>query len=81
LAATPPGIILQRVNGEVTFADGVVSSAVFNFSGQAVTRRALIVYEEKLREMKQVQKVSSPSSNLLERSNPAFQFSAELTSH
>lgn len=79
-ALAPPGVTLHRLGGDVTFVEGAVSSTVLNFGGQAVSRSALIVYEEKLRGMKQVQEVSSPTSNLLERSNPVFQFSLTLTS-
>lgn len=76
--ATPPGVTLHRLGGDITFVEGARSSAVLNFGGQAVARSALIIYEEKVRQMKHVQDVTSPASNLLERSNPLFQFSVVL---
>jgi Tfp pilus assembly protein PilN len=73
-ATTPPGVTLSRLGGDVVFADGVVASGTLNFAGQAATRNALTIYEERLRSLPGVRQVNSPTSNLLERTNPLFQF-------
>lgn len=78
-ATTPPGITFHRMSGSLTFTEGVVVSGGLSFSGQAVTRSTLTFYEsERLRVADWVKQVDSPTSNLLERNNPLFQFSVIL---
>lgn len=78
-AITPPGITLHRLSGSLTFTEGVITAAGLNFSGQAVARSTLTFYEsERLRAADWVARVDSPTSNLLERNNPLFQFNVVL---
>lgn len=78
-AITPTGITLNRMNGQLVFTDGAVTNGTFNFGGQAVTRTSLTTYEDRLKGMKRVVQVDSPTSNLLERTNPPFQFNVTLS--
>lgn len=77
-AITPPGITLSHLDGALTFVDGEITAGGLTFGGQAVTRNSLKVYEEKMKGLAGVQQVNSPTSNLLERNNPSFQFSLVL---
>ncbi len=78
-AITPPGITLHRLSGSLTFTEGVITTAGLSFSGQAITRSTLTFYEsERLRAAEWIKQVDSPTSNLLERNNPLFQFSLIL---
>jgi hypothetical protein len=78
-AATPPGVTLHRMNGGLIFAAGELESGELVLSGQAAARPLLITYEGQLRNLKHVVTVNSPTSNLLERTNPPFQFSLTLS--
>ncbi len=78
-AITPPGITFHRMSGSLTFTDGAVTAGGLNFSGQAAARSTLTFYEsDRLRAAKWVKQVDSPTTNLLERNNPFFQFSVIL---
>ena len=71
---TPPGITLNRLGGAAIFGEGVVTSGTLTFMGQAITRTSLTVYEDRLKTLPGVTQVNAPASNLLERTNPTFQF-------
>lgn len=74
LRALPPGTKIQQLGADV----GIESR--LSFTGQAVARSALVVIEERLKELAWAQSVRAPHANLLERTNPQFTFDVTLRS-
>lgn len=75
LAATLPGVTVHQLSGKLGLEEGAVNSGTLSLSGGAITRGTLIKYEEKLRNLTWAREVTAPSSNLLERTSPTWQFS------
>lgn len=67
----PPGTHIQTFGGKLT-PTGLA------FSGQAISRSALVVLEDRLKQLPWVKQVKAPNSNLLQRSNPTFSFEVLL---
>lgn len=74
LAATLPGVTVHQLSGKLGLEEGAVNSGTLSFSGGAITRGTLIKYEEQLRSLPWAREVTAPSSNLLERTSPTWQF-------
>src|SRR3989344_422484 len=68
----PPGSRIQALSADLSPAPRLT------FSGQAVSRSALVVLEDRLKKLPWVKMVEAPNSNLLQRSNPGFSFDVFL---
>lgn len=78
VGVVPPGVQIHTLAGRTVFAEGAVSSAQISFKGQAITRSTLVIYEERLKALESVISLTSPTSNLLERNNPTFEFDIDI---
>ncbi|MBI3255751.1 MAG: hypothetical protein HYZ63_02160 [Candidatus Andersenbacteria bacterium] len=70
----PPGTRIQNLGGKI------LPAPQLSFSGQAVSRSALVVLEDRLKQLPWVSQVKAPNSNLLQRANPSFGFEVNLVS-
>jgi Tfp pilus assembly protein PilN len=68
----PPGTRVQSLEGSIT------PNPRLTFSGQAISRSALVVLEDRLKQLPWVSQVEAPNSNLLQRANPLFMFDVVL---
>jgi len=76
--AVPAGISLNDAGGTLTVENGDIDSAVMTVSGRAATRSTLVIFQEKLKSLSIVQEVESPTTNLLERTNPPFEMTVRF---
>lgn len=68
LAVIPKGITIQSMKG------ASAEKATITFAGQAATRNALIILEQKLKTIPWATSVDAPNSNLIDRTNAPFEF-------
>lgn len=68
----PPGTRIQSLGGKTT------PTPQISFAGQAISRSALVVLEDRLKQLPWVASVKAPNSNLLQRVNPIFAFDVGL---
>lgn len=73
-ATMPPGTQINAMTADL------IPQPKISFSGVAVSRSSLVVLEERLRALPWVAEVKAPSSNLLQRNNPAYLFDVFLKS-
>lgn len=73
-AVVPPGVTIRQVEAKVEMDKRAMKSAKLVLKGNAVTRSTLTVFEGRLRSLPIVGGVNSPTTNLLERNNPTYQF-------
>lgn len=73
-SSMPPGTKINQLNGAVT------TETKLSFSGQALSRSALVVLQDRLQNLPWVKSVSAPNSNLLERINPTYGFDVIIKS-
>ncbi len=65
---TPGGVHIQNIRG-----DGNEKPSL-SFSGQAATRNALIILEQRLKGISWAAAVDAPNSNLIDRTNAPYEF-------
>lgn len=68
----PPGTKMSSISGEANVITKI------SFSGQAFSRSALVVLQDRLQNLPWVKEVQAPNSNLLERVNPTYTFDVIL---
>ncbi len=71
LSEVPPGTTINILTADTT-------SGMVTFSGEALTRNSLVVFEERLSQLEWVASVAAPRQNLLQRSNPEYSFELKL---
>lgn len=71
LTVVPPGTTINSLSMDTTSGQVV-------FSGEALTRNALVVFEERLSQLDWVETVTAPRRNLLQKSNPEYSFELKL---
>lgn len=72
VSTMPPGTHITRIGGDIQPEEKL------SFSGQAVSRSALVVLEDRLKHLAWVKSVNAPNSNLLQRTNPVYAFDVLL---
>lgn len=68
LTGIPGGIRIHALRGQGE------DKPTLSFSGQAATRNALTVLEQRLKSISWVQSVDAPNSNLIDRTNAPYEF-------
>lgn len=71
LSEVPPGTIINSLSADST-------SGLVNFSGTALTRNSLVVFEERLSQLDWVETITASRQNLLQKSNPEYTFELKL---
>lgn len=71
LAEVPPGTTINTLSADTT-------SGKVNFAGEALSRNALVVFEERLGQLEWVGSVTAPRQNLLQKDNPEYSFEIQL---
>lgn len=74
IAVVPPGVTIEETQASVEFDKKNIKAAKLVIKGRAITRSTLTVFEGRLRALSIVGAVKSPTTNLLERNNPGYQF-------
>jgi len=69
----PPGTTMDTFTADTNLSE-------VEFAGRALTRNALVVFEERLNQLSWVAGVTAPRRNLLQRSNPDYSFNIQLDS-
>lgn len=72
LAVIPGGIRIHTLRGQGE------DKPALSFSGQAATRNALTVLEQRLKSISWAQSVDAPNSNLIDRTNAPYEFILSL---
>lgn len=78
LKAVPAGVAIETASAVAVMKNNVPQSATLILKGRAVTRSTLTVMESKLRSLPNVAQVQSPTTNLLDRNNPSFEFNLSI---
>lgn len=73
LKLTPSQVTVEEITVTTKDEAGVISSAWITLRGHAINRNALTIFERQLRAQAGVVDVQSPTSNLLERTNPPYE--------
>lgn len=71
LDEVPPGTTIATLSADTTSGQVI-------FSGEALSRNALVVFEERLNQLDWVGTVTAPRQNLLQKSNPEYSFELKL---
>lgn len=71
LEAIPPGTIINSLTGDSRVG-------IFEFSGTALTRGALVVFEERLGQLSWAKSIAAPRQNFLKKNNPDYTFEIRL---
>lgn len=66
-----PGTTIDSLTGDARVG-------IFEFSGTALTRNALVVFEERLGQLSWVESVAAPRRNFLKKDNPEYTFELRL---
>ncbi len=72
LGSIPGGVHIQAIRATTGDAPSL------SFSGQAATRNALIILEQRLKGISWASSVSAPNSNLIDRTNAPYEFIISL---
>jgi hypothetical protein len=78
LAALPPGVNLHDMIGNAQYESTGGAAPSLVITGHAASRSVLTVLGDRLRQLKNVTGVISPTSDLLERENPDFRFEIQF---
>ena len=68
LATIPGGVHIERISGKGN------EKPTISFSGEAATRNALIILEQRLQGLTWADSVDAPNSNLIDRTNAPYEF-------
>ncbi|MDP3997950.1 MAG: hypothetical protein U1C49_01305 [Candidatus Andersenbacteria bacterium] len=78
LPVVPPGVTLSDITATTIIENDEIFTPSLTVGGQAESRSTLTVLEGRIKALESVASVNSPTTNLLERSNPVFQFNINL---
>jgi hypothetical protein len=71
LEVIPPGTTISSLTGDARVG-------IFEFSGTAITRSALVIFEERLNQLSWVNSVAAPRRNFLKKDSPKYTFELRL---